>query len=62
MLSLTRKVGESIILETEHGPIEIVVKEIRRNQVRIGTVAPKSVPIWREELYKERQADEAAAE
>ncbi len=50
MLTLTRKVGESIRIGDE---IEIVVKEIRRNQVRIGIVAPREVPIYREELYEE---------
>ncbi|MEM1347082.1 MAG: carbon storage regulator CsrA [Myxococcota bacterium] len=49
MLTLTRKVGESIRIGDD---IEIVVKEIRRNQVRIGIVAPRDVPIYREEVYE----------
>ena len=48
MLTLTRKVGESIRIGDD---IEIIVKEIRRNQVRIGIVAPREVPIYREEVY-----------
>lgn len=48
MLTLTRKVGESIRIGDD---IEIVVKEIRKNQVRIGIVAPKEVKIYREEVY-----------
>ena len=48
MLTLTRKVGESIKIGDN---IEIIVKEIRRNQVRIGIVAPREVPIYREEVY-----------
>ncbi|AWV90692.1 carbon storage regulator CsrA [Bradymonas sediminis] len=52
MLTLTRKVGESIRIGDN---IEIIVKEIRRNQVRIGIVAPREVSIYREELYEEIQ-------
>jgi len=48
MLTLTRKVGESIRIGDD---IEIVVKEIRRNQVRIGIIAPRDVAIYREEVY-----------
>ena len=58
MLTLTRKVGESIRIGDD---IEIVVKEIRRNQVRIGIVAPRDVAIYREEVYDaiQGQPDEA---
>lgn len=59
MLTLTRKVGESIRIGDE---IEIVVKEIRRNQVRIGIVAPREVPIYREEVYERMQDEEIEEE
>lgn len=59
MLTLTRKVGESIRIGDD---IEIVVKEIRRNQVRIGIVAPREVPIYREEVYESMKAEQADAE
>jgi len=49
MLTLTRKVGESIRIGDE---VQIVVKEIRKNQVRIGIVAPRNVKIFREEVYQ----------
>ena len=48
MLTLTRKIGESIRIGDD---IQIVVKEIRRNHVRIGILAPKEVKIYREEVY-----------
>ncbi len=56
MLTLTRKVGESIRIGDD---IEIIVKEIRRNQVRIGIVAPREVAIYREEVYDTIQAEDA---
>ena len=49
MLTLTRKVGESIRIGDE---IQIVVKEIRRNHVRIGITAPREIKIYREEVYQ----------
>ncbi len=56
MLTLTRKVGESIRIGDN---IEIVVKEIRRNHVRIGISAPKDVKIFREEVYLNIQKGES---
>jgi carbon storage regulator len=53
MLTLTRKVNESIRIGDD---IEIVVKEIRRNHIRIGILAPKSVKIYRDEVYRSIQS------
>ena len=49
MLTLTRKVGEIIRIGDD---IQIVVKEIRKNQVRIGIIAPRDVKIFRDEVYQ----------
>ena len=48
MLTLTRKVGQTIRIGDD---IEIVVRQIRGQQVRIGVVAPSAVAILRSELY-----------
>ena len=58
MLTLTRKVGESIRIGDN---IQIVVKEIRKNQVRIGIIAPREVKIYREEVYQNIVAENRLA-
>ena len=41
MLALTRKKGESLVVNNN---IEITVLEIRGDQIKIGICAPKNVP------------------
>lgn len=53
-LTLTRKVGEVIKIGDE---IEIVVVEIRRNQVRIGVRAPREVEVYRAEALKRESGE-----
>lgn len=48
MLALSRKQGESIIVGND---IEITILEIKGDQVKVGINAPKSVPVYRKELY-----------
>lgn len=48
MLALSRKINESIIINEN---IEVTILEIKGDQVKIGINAPKSVPIFRKELY-----------
>ena len=52
MLALSRKVGESIIINSD---IEIVVLDVKGEQVKLGINAPKSVPIFRKEIYEQIQ-------
>ena len=60
MLILTRRVGETIRIGDN---IEVVVLGVKGNQVRIGTNAPKDLPVHREEIYQRIQrGDEPAAE
>ena len=58
MLALTRKKGESIILNND---IEISILELRGDQVKIGITAPKEVPIYRKEVYIQIQKENQAA-
>ena len=54
MLLLTRKIGESIIID---GGIKITVADIQGNQIRIGIDAPKEVKVYREEIFEKMQAE-----
>ena len=52
MLALSRKVNESIMIGND---IEITILEVKGDQIKIGINAPKSVPIYRKELYLQIQ-------
>jgi carbon storage regulator len=54
MLILTRKVGETIIINDN---IHITVLDAPGTQIRIGINAPEHVKVYREELYKRLQDD-----
>lgn len=58
MLALTRKKGESIIVNND---IEISILELRGDQVKIGISAPKEVPVYRKEVYLQIQKENEAA-
>ena len=49
MLVLSRKKNESIIINND---ITVTVVEIRGDKVRLGIVAPKEVPVHRQEVYE----------
>lgn len=54
MLVLTRKVHQSIIIGDE---VEVVVLEVRGEQVRLGIRAPKNVAVHRKEIYDQIQVE-----
>jgi carbon storage regulator len=49
MLVLSRKKNESIVINND---VTVTVVEIRGDKVRLGIVAPKDVPVHREEVYE----------
>ncbi len=49
MLVLTRKLGESILIEDN---IKITVIDINKQQIKLGIDAPKHISINREEIAK----------
>ena len=58
MLALTRKKGESLVVANN---VEIVVLEVRGDQVKIGIDAPKEVPVYRKEVYLQIQKENEEA-
>jgi carbon storage regulator len=59
MLMMTRRAGQKIMLGED---ITIEVLEVTGNTVRIGVTAPRSMPVYREEIWSAvRQENQAAA-
>lgn len=54
MLALSRKTGESIVINNN---VEITILEIKGEQVKIGIKAPKSVPVYRKEIFVQIQEE-----
>lgn len=48
MLALSRKKSESIIIDNN---IEVTVLDIKGDQIKLGISAPKSVQVYRKEVY-----------
>jgi carbon storage regulator len=51
MLVLTRRLGESVIIE---GGIHVTVVAVQGNKVRLGIVAPETVRVDRAEVHARR--------
>jgi len=56
MLILTRKIGESLIIDNN---IKVTSLDDNNGQIKIGIDAPREVSVHREEVY-ERIQDEAS--
>ncbi len=48
MLALSRKQDEAIVIGND---IEVTILKVKGEQVKIGITAPKSMPVYRKELY-----------
>ncbi len=55
MLVLTRKSNQSIMIGDE---VEVTILAISGEKVRIGIEAPRSVPVFRKEVYVEMAAED----
>jgi carbon storage regulator len=58
MLIITRRPGEKIMLGDDT-VIEVI--EVRGSSVRIGIDAPRSLPVYREEIWRSVKEENAAA-
>ena len=58
MLALARKVNQSIVIGND---IEVTLLEIKGDQIKIGINAPKSVPIYRKEIFAQIQEENKSA-
>ncbi len=58
MLVLARKVGQSIVVNDN---VEILIIEVRGDQVRLGIEAPRSIPVHRKELLEQIRAENLKA-
>ena len=60
MLIITRRAGERIMVGDD---VVVEIMEIVGNSVRVGISAPRSVPVYREEIYTAvRDENRAAAD
>ncbi len=59
MLVLTRKANQSIMIGDG---IQVSVLAVMGEKVRIGIEAPRSVPVFRKEVWVEIQRDQAEAD
>jgi carbon storage regulator len=58
MLILSRKVNEKIMIGDD---ISVSIIEIRGDQIRLGVEAPKTVKVYRQEVFDAIKAENKAA-
>ena len=58
MLILTRKLGESIAIGDQ---IRVTLLEVQGKQVKLGVLAPPTVPIHRQEVFEKIQLENRRA-
>ena len=52
MLALSRKKNEALVINNN---VEIMVLEIKGEQVKLGISAPREVPVYRKEVHEQIQ-------
>lgn len=62
MLILTRRIGEVLVIGEDDNKIEVMILNVKGNQVRIGIDAPKEIPVHRQEIYLRIQDEKMLGE
>jgi carbon storage regulator len=62
MLVIRRRPGESILIETPAGRVEIDVYELSASRVKLGIRAPADILILRKEVLLAQEQNRAAAQ
>jgi carbon storage regulator len=55
MLYLTRKIGESIVINDD---IEVTVVDVRGKSIKLGLTFPEDVSVYRREVYERILAEQ----
>lgn len=58
MLYLTRKIGESVIINDN---VEVTVVEVRGKSIKLGFTFPPEISVLRREIYERIQEENRAA-
>lgn len=56
MLYLTRKIGESIVINDD---IEVTVVDVRGKSIKLGLTFPSDVSVYRREVYERILAEQS---
>jgi carbon storage regulator len=59
MLVLTRRVGETIVIDHE---IRVTIVSVRGERVRLGITAPRLIQVDREEIHERRTESQSLAD
>ncbi len=55
MPTITRKLGEKVLLQTNEGMVEIEVASLTNQRVQLNITAPRSINIYRDERKEVRE-------
>lgn len=59
MLILTRRVGETVMIGDD---VRATILDVKGKQIRLGIIAPREIPVHREEIYRRIQIEKAKEE